>query len=159
MLGGGGREKRRGCETGTVGGGRQGASLLNFTHSSVSDWIHCNSNTNVPGTELKFDKVNIEKMNLLPSLSTPLSETAVHANPTTADFTAKAKTSRPPTTSLACTARALCIHRPASNARHFCLFLCKRACVSSCKPSLFRAKPVMERVFFLPLSRFFFFFL
>lgn len=109
--------KRGGRETGTVGKGRQGAGLLNFTHSSISDWKNCNSNTNVPGTELKFDKVNIEKMNLLPSLSTAPCETAVHANPTATDFTAKPKTSRLPTTgprSSTCTARALCIHRTAS---------------------------------------------
>lgn len=141
-----------------MGEGRQGASLLNFTHSSISDWKNCNSNTNVPGTELKFDKVNIEKMNLLPSLSTAPCETAVHANPTATDFTAKPKTFRLPTTgarSSTCTARALCIHRTASETPVgfvFLFFLCfsyNPARVSSCKPSLFRPNPEILFFFFL----------
>lgn len=81
-----------------MGEGREGASMLNFTHSSISDWKNCNSNTNVPQTEQKFDKVNTEKMNLLPSLSRALCGTVIHANPTTfivaTDLTTKPETSR-----------------------------------------------------------------
>lgn len=116
--------KRGGSETGTVGEGREGAGLLNFTHPSISDWKNCNSNTNVPRTELKFDKVNIEKMNLLPSLSTAPCETAVHANPTATDFTAKPKTSRLPATRARRSSCALHLSDGLRDTRRFCLFFC-----------------------------------
>lgn len=94
-----------------MGEGREGTSMLNFTHSSISDWKNCNSNTNVPQTEQKFDKVNTEKMNLLPSLSRALCGTVIHANPTTfvvaSDLTTKPETSR---LLITCAHRACTLH-------------------------------------------------
>lgn len=81
-----------------MGEGGEETGMLNFTHSSISDWKNCNSNTNVPQTEQKFDKVNTEKMNLLPSLSRAACGTVIHANPAAfivaTDLTTKPETSR-----------------------------------------------------------------